>query len=155
MRIIIEGADGTGKTTLAKQLAEKYNLDVIHMTNRDSNTFGFYKESIGKQDVVWDRNMIGEVIYPSIFGRKANIDDDDLLYLIHKARNAGVIFLILTCDDRVIRKRLAQRGNEYDFIVSNIGIINKAFCDIASAFRLPLIDTSKVSFEDICKDYID
>lgn len=155
MKIIIEGCDGTGKTTLAKKLAERYGLDIIHMTNQDSNTFGFYYHSIGKENVVWDRNMIGEIIYPSIFDRKANIDYIDLKYLIERARKAGTIILVLTATNDVIFDRLMARGNEMVGILQNYKEINRRFCNIAILENLPLIDTTTLSFEEICKRYID
>lgn len=48
MKIILEGADGTGKTTLAKILAERYGLDICHCTQDDPNDFIFYQQSIRK-----------------------------------------------------------------------------------------------------------
>lgn len=155
MKIILEGCDGTGKTTLAKKLAEKYGLDIIHMTNRDSNSFGFYYFSIGKEDVVWDRNMIGEIIYPSVFGREGKIDVIDLKFLIDKAKSEGVIFLILTADHEEIYKRLYERGNESIHILTHFRDIDNQFRCIANIHRLPLIDTSRMSFEDICEKYIE
>lgn len=154
MRIIIEGCDGTGKTTLAKALAEKYGLGIIHVTNRDSNTFDFYKQSFGKDDVVWDRNVIGEIIYPKIFWRKGNIDEIDLEYLIKRAKSMGIIFLVLTADYWVLRERIDDRGEEFKSVRSHLGEINDSFCEIARKYDLPLIDTSKMSIDEICETYI-
>ena len=44
MRIILEGCDGTGKTTLANILAFKYGLDICHCTASDPSDFQFYKQ---------------------------------------------------------------------------------------------------------------
>lgn len=154
MKIIIEGCDGTGKTTLAKALAEKYGLDIIHVTNRDSNTFDFYKQSFGKDDVVWDRNVIGEMIYPKIFWRKGNIDEIDLEYLIKRAKSMGVIFLVLTTDYWTLCDRIDTRGKEFEAVRNHLGEINDRFCEIALQYDLPLIDTSKISLDEICKNYI-
>ena len=154
MKIIIEGCDGTGKTTLAKTLAEMYQLDVVHMTNRDSNTFNFYREALGKEDVVWDRNLIGEIVYPKVFNRQSNIDEIDLEFLIKRAKASGVIFLILTTDMEEIKRRIIERGGEYESVIENLEFINTTFCEIATKYNLPLIDTSKVSVSEICKLYI-
>ena len=75
MKIIIEGADGTGKTTLAKILADKYGLEICHCTQHDPADFYFYRETLRKENVIWDRHTIGELIYPLIFDRKAKITD--------------------------------------------------------------------------------
>ena len=154
MRIILEGCDGTGKTTLARALAVKYGLDVVHVTNRDSNTFDFYKQSFGKDDVVWDRNVIGEIIYPKIFRREGKIDEIDLEYLIKRAKADGIIFLVLTTDYATLRDRIDARGDEFAAVRNHLGEINDKFCSIAAQYDLPLIDTSKTSLDEICKNYI-
>lgn len=155
MKIIIEGCDGTGKTTLCKQLAEKYKLDSMHITSKDPNDFAFYQQLIRKENVVYDRNVIGEMIYPKIFDRKQNLTLVDYLYLTEKAIEQGVIILVLTTDSDEIYRRLDERGNEDERIYKNIELIDSQFKHYAGLAGIPVIDTSKLSFEEICKNYIE
>ena len=108
MKIILEGADGTGKTTLAKILADKYGLDVCHCTQHDPADFSFYKETMRKENTVWDRHTIGELIYPIIFERKAKVTPHEAKAIINVARSSGVKVFVLTCDTRTLHQRLKQ-----------------------------------------------
>ena len=150
MKIILEGCDGTGKTTLAKKLAEKYGLDICHCTNIDPKDYDFYRQTSRKENVVWDRHTIGELIYPEIFGRKQEISSEDARLVVMHGREEGLKFLVLTADNDVIKERINARGHEFNAVLNNIEKINDKFKFYAQAFNIPVIDTSKVSFEEIC-----
>lgn len=49
MRIVLEGVDGAGKTTLAKILAQKYGLDICHCTQYDAADYAFYRQTLRKR----------------------------------------------------------------------------------------------------------
>ena len=49
--IIVEGCDLTGKDTLCLKLAEKYNLDFVHINSHDPNDFDFYVQTMRKKNV--------------------------------------------------------------------------------------------------------
>ena len=71
--VILDGCDGTGKTTLAKIIAAKYGWDICHCTGDDPKDYEFYRQTGKKQNVVWDRHTIGELIYPTVFNRKPEL----------------------------------------------------------------------------------
>lgn len=149
MKIIIEGCDGTGKTTLAKLLANKYGLDICHCTQYDPKDFEFYKQTARKENIIWDRHTIGELIYPNVFGRKAEISPEDArIALSYAKENNGKVF-ILTADEDVIRSRLMARGTEDPAILEKISWINDQFKFYADYFNVPLIDTSMLTIEEI------
>lgn len=149
MKIIIEGCDGTGKTTLAKILADKYGLEIAHCTQHDAADYDFYRQTLRKENVIWDRHTIGELIYPTIFGRQRQIGTEDARLVMHYAKQEGVKIFVLTCDNDVIRERLCERGNEHPLILKNIDEINHQFVFYAQQFHLPIIDTSKMTLEEI------
>ena len=151
MKIILEGVDGSGKTTLAKILANKYGLDVCHCTQHDPGDYDFYRQTIRKEDVVWDRHTIGELIYPEIFSRKQKISIEDARLVQASARAEGAKILILTCDHDILKKRLLDRGTEDNRIVQNCEYIDNKFRFYAEQFNIPVIDTTKMTLEEIFK----
>lgn len=151
MKIILEGCDGTGKTTLAKILANKYELDICHCTQYDASDFNFYKQTLRKDNVVWDRHTLGELIYPEIFERKRNITFEEARILVHYAREEDVRLFVLTCNSTELCERIAKRENEHDSIRRNLFKINDMFVDYANELRIPVIDTSKMTLSEIFK----
>ena len=127
MRIIIEGCDGTGKTTLAKLLANEYNLDICHCGREDPCDYDFYKQSVRKDNVVWDRHTIGELIYPKVFDRAQQIGTEDARIVISYAKSMDTKIFILTADLDEIKKRLLIRGGEDMRIYDKLQWINDQF----------------------------
>ena len=151
MRIILEGCDGTGKTTLAKILADKYGLDICHCTQKDAADFDFYYNTTRKDDVVWDRHTIGELIYPVVFGRERQIQAGGVEMVINAFRNQGGKIFVLTAKNEVIEKRLLERGNEHKAILESFREINSLFITYADKFSVPVIDTSEMTLDEIFK----
>lgn len=149
MKIILEGVDGAGKTTLAKILAEKYGLDICHCTQYDAADYDFYRQTVRKENVVWDRHTIGELIYPTIFDRKQQISTEDVRLVIHYAKEAGAKIFVLTADIDVIYRRLNERGNEDFRIYENVDYIDNLFRFYADQYHVPVIDTSKMTLQEI------
>lgn len=149
MKIILEGVDGAGKTTLAKILAEKYGLDVCHCTQHDAVDYDFYRQTLRKENVIWDRHTIGELIYPKIFEREMQISPEDARLVIHHAKEEGVKIFVLTADVSVIYQRLNERGNEDPRIYENIEWIDSQFKFYAKQYHVPIIDTSKMTLQEI------
>lgn len=149
MKIILEGCDGTGKTTLAKMLADKYGLDICHCTQADPADYEFYKQTARKDNVVWDRHTIGELIYPFVFGRKPKISPENARLVLAYAREAGAKIFILTSGNEEIKRRLIARGKEDQRILDKLEWIDKEFRHYADIFNIPVIDTSKMTFAEI------
>lgn len=73
--IVIEGADATGKTTLAKYLCEQFNGEYIHLTRVPAEElWEYHMEAVERvirraanQVVVLDRTWISEQIYEQVY----------------------------------------------------------------------------------------
>ena len=149
MRIILDGVDGAGKTTLAKILAYKYGLDICHCTQHDGKDYAFYRQTVRKDSVVWDRHSIGELIYPHVFNRQMELSPEDARLIMDYAKEAGTKIFILTCDHEVLKKRLLVRGTEDDRIIENCEYIDSMFKHYAKLFYLPIIDTRELTLSQI------
>lgn len=150
MKIIIEGVDGAGKTTLAKILAEKYGLEICHCTQHDPADFYFYRETLRKENVIWDRHTIGELIYPLIFNRKAQITDVEAKAVIDIAKSEGVKIFVLTAPLETLYKRLRTRDkDEHPRILANLSLIDGAFKECAKRMGVPVIDTTDMTLNEI------
>lgn len=150
MKIILEGCDGSGKTTLAKILADKYGLDICHCTQFDAADYTFYRQTLRKENVVWDRHTLGELIYPKVFGREQQIGTEDARLVMHYAEKENVKVLVLTADMPTLLKRLNGRQvPEHPLIMENLDYIDSKFRFFAEQFYLPVIDTSKMTLQQI------
>jgi len=77
MFIILEGADGTGKTTLAKKLQEMFNWNYVHCSyNKDWDMPAYFTKKIYRAyllmrktglPTIIDRLWISELIYAEIY----------------------------------------------------------------------------------------
>lgn len=148
MKIILEGCDGTGKTTLAKLLAEKYNLDICHCTADDPSDFDFYKNTARKENVIWDRHTIGELIYSKVFDRKCRIGSEDARIALAYARENGGKVFVLTANIEDITERLWQKNEKIE-IINNIKWIDDEFKFYAKMFGVPVINTSEMTISEI------
>lgn len=155
MKIFLEGCDGVGKTTLAKLLANKYNLDICHCTQNDPNNFEFYYETSRKENIIWDRHFLGELIYPSIFNRKQNLTINEAKLITKSIKNNNGHIYVLTCDNDIILKRLKERNKKESLdILNSYQKINELFILYANYLKIPIIDTSKMSLKSL-KEIID
>lgn len=150
MRIIIEGCDGTGKTTLVDGLAKEFNLGKIHISNKDPNDLDFYYQFLRKDDVIFDRNLIGEMIYPKIFNRPQKLKEYELDYLIAKAKELDIKIIVLTAAIDTINFRLKQ--DEFSVVRKNLDYINNEFLKYAGKYNIPVINTSKYGTDETLEE---
>ena len=67
MIVIVEGVDGSGKSTLCKQLSDrKYDQAVINGGNTEFERYKNLKSSYKNDVVILDRSFITDLVYRSI-----------------------------------------------------------------------------------------
>ena len=154
MKVIIDGCDLTGKTTLIKKIKDYYNddkLSYLHFSYRDRTDYDFYNTMLDKENFIADRHFLDERIYARIFERDYNLTIEEYLSLIGKCKENNIKIIILTTDDFTLTDRLNKRGENEEKVRNNLLEINDYFIDLAHAFNFYLVDTTRTSFEDIIK----
>lgn len=140
MRLIIDGPDGGGKSTLAKRIAEQSGFEIIHFSypkteEEKANMFKMYTDAIYKHDnVIFDRSWYSEMVYGRILRGKSAISFGQMgeLERITAANGGG---LIIHCTDTLnnIWDRFKARGD--DFIPPNIVLLNSIINDYDQLFH--------------------
>ena len=134
MRLILEGPDCAGKSTMAKELAERLKLDIIKSTYYGPKNISAYRERLACQDVVIDRCWISEVIYSKYFVHRSEVDDftDRMLCDICVKQNIPIVVMLPPID--VIIQRMIERGDGfYSVVYPNVGAIYQEYVDYCAA----------------------
>lgn len=128
MPIIIEGPDGAGKSTLAKSLADRLDMNILKMTANGGQSVREYRQKLGCDGVIIDRCWVSERIYSDLFGREPRIGNDDAEALTELCGFAGIPIIVLLPPLHVVVGRLNERGDEYaDVVCPNITEIYRRY----------------------------
>src|SRR5690348_10822405 len=121
MLIILEGCDGVGKTTLAREISALLpDARTLHAVQLDWGVHPLtayeaplrdYRAGIGK-DIICDRWHVGEAVYPQVLKRPTrwNIAVERHLRMFMRAR--GALVVLLTAFEDELRTRLHARGDD-------------------------------------------
>lgn len=128
MPIIIEGPDGAGKSTLAKSLADRLDMNILKMTANGGQSVREYEQKLECDGVIIDRCWVSEQIYSDLFGREPRIGNDDAEALTELCGFVGIPIIVLLPPLHVVISRLNTRGDEYaDVVCPNITEIYKRY----------------------------
>ena len=156
MRIIITGVDGAEKSTLVGKLRQKYNLDSLHLTDKDPTTFEFYKSLLLKTNLVTDGDFIDEMIWTETFNRKRSLNFRKFEKLVDLAKDINVKIIILTAPIDVLKNKLNERSiEERKEVLDNLEKIDSMFRYYAGLCNAPVVDTSDMTFDQFCRLYIE
>jgi thymidylate kinase len=127
--VVLEGCDGTGKTTIASALAERHGYTVLH-SDRPPDSFDLaerYRSVLalpGK--IALDRSFISELVYgPFKYGR-SRLSAPDAAELAFRVADRGGVLVHLTGRPDVIAARLRARDG-YAPPLERIGAVIEAY----------------------------
>ena len=140
MPIIIEGPDGAGKSTLAKSLADRLDMNILKMTANGGQSVPEYMQKLACDGVVIDRCWVSEQIYSDLFGREPRIDDDNAESLTEFCKFARIPIIVLLPPLHVVIGRLNERGDEYaDVVCPNITEIYRRYQEWAEGHDTAIV----------------
>lgn len=143
MLIVLEGCDGTGKTTLAHNLSKILGAEIIHCTTDTPNTVWFFRDIIEMaqtRNIIADRFCYGQFVYQS--EDKRQLTKHDLYNLELAMLNTGARVVYVDCDEQVLNARLAARNEVPMKPIRQLkdGYL-KVFSD--SLLKIAVVDTTK------------
>ncbi len=148
--ILLDGLDRTGKTSLADHFKDE-GYEIVHMSApdkkyRDEGYAGpsYLDEMIDLymaydgEDVVFDRTIYGESIWPSVYNRKAQLSNDDIEVLQEFENRNSPMKILMTdknvaahwkrCEDNkepLSKSQFTMARNLFGKLVENYGFIRK------------------------------
>ena len=152
MRVLIDGVDGTGKTSVCEKLANKLGCNIVRLTHDGDRNFRAYSEAIIPDNMVHDRTFLSEIIYPKNFGRASRLMDRSIPALYQLIEQYDAKVFILTADNDEIVRRLNLRGDEFIDDFEKIKGINYDYIQIALIQNYVLIDTTNKTIDEVVEE---
>jgi thymidylate kinase len=130
--IVLEGCDGTGKTTLAVTLASQHGYVVIHSSRTPDGTdlaerYRALLATPGK--IILDRSFISELVYGPLDHGRSRLTLPDAADLAHRVAARGGVLVHLTGHPDVIIARLRSRDSHSAPAAGRIRAIIDAYRD--------------------------
>lgn len=153
MIIIIEGPDGSGKTTLAENLSKQTGYPVVHRSQPKSEEekrqmYQSYVDIIDTgKNVIFDRCWYSEMVYGPVM-RDASVITYPAMYAIEqKLAKHGALIIYCTDKPKTLWRRATSRGEDYILDYDTFELICTGF-DIL--MRVPhLVPVVKYGYEDL------
>ena len=155
MRIIIDGPDGAGKTTLVKKLADHFGCDILVLTENGSKNFTDYLHKAGLNNIVSDRSFLSEIVYADVFERPSELTPAHQEALLQFYRANMWQIIILNASVSCLHERLNLRGDEDLSKIVNLEKLRQAYKYLSTNYGLPMLDSETLDFEKLVKDLED
>jgi thymidylate kinase len=133
--VVLEGCDGTGKTTIASALAERHGYAVLH-SDRPPGQLDLaaqYRSILalpGK--IALDRSFISELVYGPFKYGQSRLSAPDAAELAFRVADRGGVLVHLTGSPDVIAARLRARDG-YAPALERISALVEAYRDVFDA----------------------
>lgn len=118
MIIILEGPDGSGKTTLANKIKDQTGFMLLHRSHQtDSNAESLFDEyaqviKAGK-NCIMDRGWYSEMVYGPVMRGGSAITYPQMYELERLLAKNGALIIHCTAPEATLWKRCLKRGEDY------------------------------------------
>lgn len=151
MIIILEGPDGSGKTTLANALAKQTKYPIKHCVQPkpdESGMLGMYLNLIkSNKNLILDRSWYSEMVYGPVMRGTSEISYPDMYLLEQALVKHGAIIIHCTDKPEVLWCRCAKRGEDYVTNYSTFEAIHKGFNELMNVPHL--VPVVKYDYKDL------
>ena len=138
MLIVLEGCDGTGKSSIAKLIQSVIpDSEIIHCTAETPNDFKFFSKliDIGQyRNIILDRGMYGQFVYQSPEDRK--LSHKQLRALELNMIRTGAKVVHVTAMKQTVEDRL---NNRYEVPMHTVSVLLSRFDDLFEKSLMPVI----------------
>lgn len=138
MLIVLEGCDGTGKTSIAKLIqAVIPGAEIVHCTAETPNDFKFFSKliDIGQyRNIILDRGMYGQFVYQSPEDRK--LSHKQLRALELNMIRTGAKVVHVTAMKQTVEDRLNSRS---EIPMHTVSVLLSRFDDLFEKSLMPVI----------------
>ena len=153
--IIIEGIDGTGKTTLAEELT-KLGYEKYHLSYEEKSEEGYLR--ILQKDthsLVLDRSFISELVYGPILRNFSRINCKQTKNIISQYQKATTRIIYLKSSKESLQERRKKDAEDIEMINKYYEALDSRYDRVIKIMRqyYPVIeiDTSKHNMEAVMK----
>ena len=138
MLVVLEGCDGTGKSTMAKRIASVLNAEIIHCSTKTPNDYKFFHNIIEMsyyKNIVADRFFYGQFVYQK--QEERHLNRRELTKLEFEILGTSGRVILVEASEQDIADRLGARGEQ---LINGLTIkeILEGFRKMASDSFLPV-----------------
>ncbi len=149
--VAVDGADGTGKTTLVNQLRAEHGFTVIHSARTPDNIdlIARYQRILATPGpLTLDRCFISELVYGPLYRGRSRITVDQVVDLAHAVIARRGVLVHLTGSAEIIQQRLLARDQSSPDPVTLgelLAAYEQVFAGLAEHVPVIRIDTTDTS----------
>ncbi len=156
--IILEGIDGTGKTTIADFL-EKNGMKKFHY-NYDPQNTDLENKYISpilnyNNKTIMDRSFISELVYGPVIRNSCRINKKQLERIIEAYTSKNIAIIYLTAEKNILLNRRKNNISDYQNIENYYEKLNQRYEMVMNVmknyFYIEKIDTSKLKPNELCE----
>jgi thymidylate kinase len=156
--IMIEGTDGSGKTTVCNLLSEKLNIPILKMprmkkyfdkniTEEMSELFNRTIVQFNNFSFILDRGYVSSLVYSKIYNREFDLNYIDVIEEQLKPQ----IFVLTVGEEEMFRRR------EKDEIINDLMRvkIREEYVKISEERNYKIIDTTNITPDQVCNKILE
>lgn len=151
-RILVEGLDGTGKTTLLSQLGHPYiELTAPPKGVTSEQWYRYFVNAYSAFDVI-GRSHYSELVYGTMIRNEPILTPEQAVILDSMARSIGFEIIYLFADPETIRLRIEERpgrGSDYDqWVYRNVEAMDQRYRTVLPS-RTHFIESGPDTLEQV------